>query len=107
MAIQVEEGRIADRKRDVEMALKLARDERAAAQTELSEARKKSAIMNAALALKETEITKREKTLEREKSDFEERMARVEKYETDLAKREIALRDGWKTLQATQKELHG
>jgi chromosome segregation ATPase len=104
---EVEAGRVANEKHlATEARVDAARD-RDSAQKELREVREKSVTMNAALDLKEKELSRKQRDLETDRKAIEETQKRIDKYESDLQKREIALKDGWKTLMNTQKEIHG
>lgn len=76
------------------------------ARTERRKSTERSEIMNAALDLREKEVSEREKKASDVVYRAEQTTMKIEKYEVDLMKRELALRDGWRTLEETKKELH-
>lgn len=104
--IAVESERIEnDRKRTAEAlvsaqtALKLAREDSATvrnkAQTKMVEAE-----------IRLEEAMEKEINVKTREEEMYNRAIKIEKYEEDLMSRELSLRDGWRTLQETMKELN-
>lgn len=104
--IENEKGRIAEEKHRTTQFLVQAKNDLDYAQEVLAKANEKERLISASLSFKEKELIEREEKATQLIAEAEVQTKKIEKYEVELMKRELTLRDGWKTLEASSKELY-
>lgn len=102
---EVELGRIAEERKRTTQELVSASKDHEQAKEEVKKSQERSEVMNAAIALREREVTEREQKASDMVWKANETMRKIQIYESDLANREIALKAGWKSLENTKKNL--
>lgn len=75
------------------------------AKEELADVRNKNQIILSSLNLRENEVEVKAANVAARERDIQNQVDKIRNYERRLAERELALKDGWKTLLETKKEL--
>lgn len=102
---EVETGRIAEERKRTTQELVASAKDHEQAKNEVKRAQERTEVMNAALALREKEVSEREQKSSDMVWKAEQLMKKIQIYEGELADREATLRSGWKSLENTKKNL--
>ncbi len=101
--IDVEQGRVTNFKHLAAQELVRASAITADSKRVLKEAQEQAHLLIEEAELRQTGALKREASVAARERDAENRWQKIEKYEVDLMNRELALREGWNTLLASNK----